>query len=156
MIDVNSSIFLCLVIPISIKTHYFCTLEILSFKLLLQMALKNYETVFIVNPVLSEQQMKDTVAKFEDLVKSNGGDLYHTENWGMKKLAYQIDNKKSGFYHLMEYKAEPTFIKALETEFRRDEEVIRFLTVHLDKYAVEFNERRRNGKFNKKTEEAAS
>lgn len=120
------------------------------------MALKNYETVFIVNPVLSEQQMKDTVAKFESLVKENGGDLYHTEHWGMKKLAYPIDHKKSGFYHLMEFKAEPTSIKSLEVEFRRDENIIRFLTVHLDKYAVEFNEKRRQGKFNKKSEEVTS
>jgi len=120
------------------------------------MALKNYETVFIVNPVLSEQQMKDTVAKFEDLVKSNGGDLYHTEHWGMKKLAYPINHKNSGFYHLMEYKVDPSFVRKLEIEFRRDENIIRFLTVHLDKYALEFSERRRQGKFNKKTEEVAS
>ena len=117
--------------------------------------MKNYETVFIVNPVLSEQQIKDTVAKFKDLVSEHGGDLYHTEDWGLKKLAYPINNKTTGYYQLFEFKAKPEFIQAWDVEFRRDENVIRQLTVHLDKYALEFSEKRRNKRFNQK-EEAAS
>lgn len=118
--------------------------------------MRNYETVFIVDPVLSEQQIKDAVAKFKKLIADNGGDLYHTEDWGMRKLAYPIQNKKTGYYNLCEYKADPTFIQKLEVEFRRDENIIRFLTVALDKHGVEFNEKRRQGVFNKKKEEAAS
>ena len=118
--------------------------------------MKNYETVFIINPVLSEQQIKDAVAKFENLVKESGADLYHTEDWGLRKLAYPIDKKTTGHYHLFEYKADPSFIKHLELNFRRDENIIRFMTVHLNKYGVEFNENRRNGKYNKKEKEEAA
>lgn len=117
--------------------------------------MKHYETVFIVDPVLSEQQIKDTVAKFKKLISDNGGDLYHTEEWGMRKLAYPIKAKKTGHYNLFEFKADPTFIQKLEVEYRRAEDVIRFLTVSLDKHGVEFNEKRRQGFFNKKKEESA-
>lgn len=111
--------------------------------------MKNYETVFILDPILSEQQVKDTVAKFKSLVTDNGGDIYHQEDWGLRRLAYPIQNKKSGFYTLLEFKADPTFVKKLEIEYRRDEHVIRFLTLALDKHAIEFNEKRRQGAFNK-------
>ncbi len=117
------------------------------------MSLKNYETVFIVNPVLSDDQIKDAVAKFKNLVKEYGGDLYHTEDWGLKKLAYPIDHKTTGHYQLFEFKAPADLLQKLEIEFRRDENIIRFLTVHLDKYALEFAENRRNGKYNKKQKE---
>ena len=91
--------------------------------------MNQYETVFILNPVLSDEQMKETVAKF---------------TWGLKKMAYAIQKKSTGFYCLVEFKAEPSVIKTLETAFRRDEKVIRFQTVKLDKYAVEYAEKRRN------------
>ena len=124
------------------------------------MSLKNYETVFIVTPVLSDDQIKDTVNKFRDSVKKLGGDIYHEENWGMKKLAYPIDKKKTGFYQLFEFTMSPEQIAPLEVEFKRDEKIIRFLTVNLDKHAIDFNEKRRQGAFNKKketkTEEVAS
>ena len=107
------------------------------------MSMKNYETVFIVNPVLSDQQIKDTVAKFKNLVSENGADLYHTEDWGLKKLAYPIQNKKSGFYHLFEFTASGEVVGPYETEFRRDERVMRFLTVKLDKHAIAWAEKRR-------------
>lgn len=118
--------------------------------------MKNYETVFILDPILSEQQIKDTVAKFKSLITDNGGDVYHQEDWGLRKLAYPIENKKSGFYTLFEFKAEPSFLKKLEIEYRRDELVLRFLTVHLDKHGVEFNEKRRQGAFSKKKVEKVS
>ena len=118
--------------------------------------MRNYETVFIVDPVLSEQQIKDTVAKFKKLISDNGGEVYHSEEWGMKKLAYPIDNKKTGYYSLVEFKAAGDFIKKLEIEYRRDENIIRFLTLSLDKHAIEFNEKRRQGVYNKKKEEVAS
>jgi small subunit ribosomal protein S6 len=104
--------------------------------------LNQYETVFICTPVLSEPQVKETVKKFRDIITENGGELLHEEDWGMKKLAYPIQKKSSGFYHLFEFKANPAFIAKLEIEFRRDEKVIRFMTVKLDKYAVNTAEKK--------------
>ncbi len=113
---------------------------------------KNYETVFILTPVLSDVQMKDTVDKFVDLLKKEGADVINVENWGLKKMAYAIQKKSTGFYVLLEFKAEPTMIKKLEIELRRDEKVMRFLTTVLDKHAIVYAERRRKGEFNKKAE----
>jgi small subunit ribosomal protein S6 len=111
---------------------------------------KHYETVFILTPVLSDQQMKDTVDKFRKLLIDNGAEFEHEDYWGLKKLAYTIQNKNTGFYQLFQYKAEPTLIKTLGTEFRRDERVIRELTIAMDKHHVDYAERRRNGLVGKK------
>ncbi|MBS4039049.1 MAG: 30S ribosomal protein S6 [Flavobacteriales bacterium] len=105
--------------------------------------MNNYETVFILNPVLSEQQVKETVSKFEDFLTAKGCKMVAKEDWGLKKLAYEIQHKKSGFYHLFQFEASPEIIIGLETEFRRDERIMRFLTVSLDKHAVSWAERRR-------------
>ena len=105
--------------------------------------LNQYETVFICTPVLSEPQVKEAVKKFRDYITSHGCELLHEENWGMKKLAYPIQKKSTGFYQLFEFKAEPAFVAKLETEFRRDEKVIRFMTIKLDKYAVEYSNKRK-------------
>jgi len=105
--------------------------------------LNQYETVFICTPVLSEPQVKEAVKKFKDIITANGGEVIHEENWGMKKLAYPIQKKSTGFYHLFEFKADPAIIAKVETEFRRDERVIRFMTVKLDKYAVEYSNKRK-------------
>jgi len=116
--------------------------------------MKNYETVFILTPVLSEEQMKDAVKKYAKLLKAAGANVINEDIWGLKKLAYQIQHKSTGFYNLLEYEAEPTVIDKLETEFRRDERILRFLTVSLDKHALKFNEKRRKGEFKKsKTKE---
>jgi len=112
--------------------------------------LKNYETVFILTPVLSETQMKDAVDKFKKVLTDKGANVIHEENWGLRKLAYPIQQKSTGFYHLLEFEANPDAIAALELEYRRDEKVMRFLTTALDKHAVEYNVKRRNGEFNKK------
>ncbi len=113
--------------------------------------LNQYETVFITTPVLSDAQMKEAVGKFKDLITSNGCELIHEENWGLKKLAYPIQKKSTGFYQLLEFKADPAFIGKLEIEFRRDERIIRFITVKLEKYAAEYAEKRRK-KINAKTQ----
>lgn len=105
--------------------------------------MNHYETVFILNPVLSETQVKETVEKFEQFLTSRGAEMVAKEDWGLKKLAYEIQNKKSGFYHLFEFKVAGDVILPLETEFRRDERVMRFLTVSLDKHAIAWAERRR-------------
>ena len=105
--------------------------------------MNHYETVFILNPVLSEDQIKETVKKYEDILVSKGAKMISKENWGLKKLAYPIQNKKSGFYHLFEFTAPNTTIQNLEVEFRRDERVMRYLTVKLDKDALAWAEKRR-------------
>jgi len=106
--------------------------------------MNQYETVFILTPVLSDDQVKETVAKFKKVLTDNGAEILNEEAWGMKKMAYAIEKKTSGFYNLFEFKAEPSVVKTLEIAFRRDEKVIRFLTVKLDKYAIQYAEKRRN------------
>tara|TARA_R110002050_G_scaffold147227_1_gene272977 strand:+ start:494 stop:865 length:372 start_codon:yes stop_codon:yes gene_type:complete len=113
---------------------------------------KNYETVFILTPVLSEVQMKDTVDKYVGLLKELGAEIVNVENWGLKKLAYPIQKKTTGFYVMVEYKVDPTAIKKYEINFRRDETVLRFLTTVMDKHSMVYAERRRKGEFNKKSE----
>jgi small subunit ribosomal protein S6 len=113
--------------------------------------MNQYETVFILTPVLSDDQMKETAAKFKKVLTDNGAEIISEEAWGLKKMAYAIQKKSTGFYCLVEFKAEPEVIKVLETAFRRDEKVIRFQTVKLDKYAVEYAEKRR-AKLGKKEE----
>ena len=114
-----------------------------------------YETVFILTPVLSDDQMKEAVEKFADVLKSNGAEIVNEELWGLRKLAYPIQKKSTGFYTLVEFKAEPTIVKKLEVAFRRDERVLRFLTFRLDKYAQEYAEKRRNVRANKASEKPA-
>ena len=112
--------------------------------------MNNYETVFILNPVLSEDQAKDTVEKFKKVLTKGKAEVINVEHWGLKKMAYPIQKKSTGFYNLIEFATENTgLINTLETEFRRDESVMRFLTTVLDKHAVEYNARRRKGEFNR-------
>ena len=106
--------------------------------------LKQYETVFIATPVLSDVQMKEAVEKFKSLLLAEGAELVNEENWGLRKLAYPIEKKSTGFYQLIEFKANPAVIAKLETEYRRDERVIRFMSFRMDKYAAEYAAKRRN------------
>ena len=101
-----------------------------------------YETVFIITPVLSEDQIKETVKKFKTLLKESNAKILHEENWGMKKLAYPIQKKSTGFYYLLEYEAEGDLIGNLEVQFKRDERVLRFLTVKMEKHHITFAESR--------------
>jgi len=103
-----------------------------------------YETVFISTPVLSDVQIKEAVSKFKGIITENGGEIVNEEDWGLRKLAYPIQKKSTGFYHLFEFKAEPELIEKLELQYRRDERIIRFLTFKQDKYAAEYAEKRRN------------
>ena len=117
--------------------------------------MNNYETVFILNPVLSEDQAKDTVDKFVKVLTNHKANVINVEQWGLKKMAYAIQKKSTGFYNLIEFAAAPETIATLETEYRRDESVMRFLTISLDKFAAEYNTRRRKGEFNKAKEKKA-
>ena len=111
--------------------------------------MNQYETVFIMTPVLSDQQMKETVEKFKGILTAAGAEIVNEEEWGLKTMAYPIQKKSTGFYALLEFKADPTVVAKLEVAYRRDERIIRYLTVKLEKYAALYAEKRRN-KFNKK------
>ena len=110
--------------------------------------MNKYETVFILTPVLSDAQMKEAVEKFTKVITDNGGNIVNEELWGLRKLAYPIDKKSTGFYALVEFDSDPTLVKTLETAYRRDERVLRFLTFRLDKYAAEYAAKRRSLKAN--------
>jgi len=115
--------------------------------------LNQYEVVFIMTPVLSEEQMMDTVTKFKKILTDNGSEIVHENNWGLRKLAYPIQKKNTGFYYLVEFKAPGEVIAKMELEFKRDERVMRFLTVKLDKHAIAYNEKKRKNAALKKEEE---
>ena len=115
---------------------------------------KSYETTFIMNPVLSDEQMKEVVDKFRKILQDNGAEIVFENNWGMRKLAYPIHKKASGFYYLIEFKAGGELIAKLETEYKRDERLMRFLTVALDKHAVSYNDRKRRGALTSNKKEA--
>jgi small subunit ribosomal protein S6 len=87
--------------------------------------------------------MKETVQKFEKILTDKGAEIVHQENWGLRKLEYPIQKKSSGFYHLFEFKADGDVVANLELQYRRDERIIRFLTVSMDKYAIAYAEKRR-------------
>jgi len=112
--------------------------------------LKNYETVFIATPVLSEEDFKQTVKGYTDFLKSNNAEILNEERWGLRQLAYPIDDKTTGIYYFIEFNAKPELIDQLELNFRRDTNIIRFLTSVLDKYGIQYNEKRRKGEIGRK------
>lgn len=123
--------------------------------------MQQYETVIVLTPLLSEEISKEAIAKFRNILTEGGAEIVHEDNWGLKKLAYPIAKKTTGFYHLIEFKAPGELISKLEIEYKRDERVMRFLTIKLDKFAIAYNEKKRSGAFNKKaaapkTEEVAN
>lgn len=113
--------------------------------------MNQYETVFILTPVLSDEQLKEAVEKYRGLLKENNCEVVNEENWGLKKLAYPIQKKSTGFYHLFEFKAEGSFVDKLELTFRRDERIMRFATFKMDKHAVAYSIKRRE-KLSKKSD----
>ena len=145
MSDSGSSV-LANFFPLFLNQVDYCTFAGLKLK----SNMNNYETVFILNPVLSDDQAKDTVEKFVKVLKKANATILNNEQWGLKKMAYPINKKSTGFYNLIEFAAESPVIDTLETEYRRDESVMRFLTTVLDKHALVYNERRRKGEFKNK------
>ena len=102
-----------------------------------------YETVFILTPVLSDSQVEEAAKKHLDYIKESGAKIISQENWGLKKLAYPIVGKQNGFYFLVEFESTGDLIQKLELEFKRDERVLRYLTVKLDKHGIDWAEKRR-------------
>jgi small subunit ribosomal protein S6 len=111
------------------------------------MNLKNYESVIILTPVLSEQQMKDTVKGYRELITEQGGEIIHEDNWGLTKLAYPIQKKTTGIYWVLEYSGPTDLNEKLKIQILRDEQIMRHMITKLDKYAVEYNHVKRNGGF---------
>ena len=120
------------------SSTYFCA------PLINNVHMNRYETVFIMTPVLSAAQVAETASKFRAFVTDKGGKIVHEDAWGLRKLAYPIQKKSTGFYHLMEFEADPSVILPFETEFRRDERIIRFLTTKMDKHHIAYAEGRRD------------
>lgn len=114
-----------------------------------------YETVFILTPVLSEDQVRETVKKVEDRLATAGAKIIHREDWGLRKLAYPIQKKSTGFYTLLEYEMEGMQLADIELSLKRDERVLRFLTVKMEKNHIDFAESRR-GKKEINTEKAGA
>jgi small subunit ribosomal protein S6 len=102
-----------------------------------------------MTPVLSEDQAKETVDKFESFLKKRDAEVIYKDSWGLRKLAYPIQKKTTGFYYLIEFKAEGKIISDLETNFRRDERILRFITVALDKHAIAYNEKKQRNRAEK-------
>jgi len=116
------------------------------------MNLRNYETLFILTPVLDKDQTQETIAKFSNFFIERKIEIVHEDPIGLKKLAYPIQHKSTGIYHLIEFKAMPDVVHALEIAYKRDEKVMRFLTFMLDKHGIDYNERKRNGTLSPKFE----
>ena len=114
--------------------------------------MNNYEVVFISTPVLSNEEYKNVVAKYTDFITSNGGEVSSKEDWGLRQLAYPIEKKTTGFYTLVEFVLPPENLSKLEVEFKRDENIMRFLSTRLNKYALKYNDSRRIRLSNKKEE----
>ncbi|MDP4797432.1 MAG: 30S ribosomal protein S6, partial [Crocinitomicaceae bacterium] len=106
-------------------------------------------------PVLSDDQAKEAVQKFEGEIASLGGKVKHSESWGLKKLAYPIQKKSTGFYFLVEFEANGSSVADLELSMKRDERVMRFLTVKMEKDHLAWAERRRTKMGEKKVAPAA-
>ncbi len=118
--------------------------------------MNQYETVIVLTPLLSEDVAKEVLAKFKNIITDGGAEIIHEDNWGLRKLAYPIAKKANGLFQLTEYKSGGELINKLELELKRDERVLRFLTVRLDRHAVAYNEKKRSGAFNKKKKEEAA
>lgn len=112
--------------------------------------MKHYEVTFIVDPVLSGDEIKATEQVYETMLKDAGYNITHVDEMGLKQLAYPINKRSSGIYYTIEFSGETgEIVNKLELSLRRDERIMRFLTIALDKYGVKYNEDKRNGKIGK-------
>jgi small subunit ribosomal protein S6 len=114
--------------------------------------MQNYELMVIFTPVLSEEEYKAAQKKYTSFVTENGGEVVHENAWGLKSLAYPIQKKTTGLYWVLEYKAPTDFNEKLKTQLLRDESVLRHMFTALDKYAVEYNSKRKRGVSTEKAE----
>ena|SRR6188474_1639509 len=107
--------------------------------------MNNYELMVIFTPVLSDDEFKNAQKKYTTLITDNGGQIVAENPWGLKSLAYPIQKKTTGLYWVMEFIAPSDFNEKLKIQLLRDESVLRQLLTKLDKYAVEYNDKKRRG-----------
>lgn len=106
-----------------------------------------YETTVILNPELSEADCKKAVDKVVKFIKDNDGAVHNIEHWGMRRLAYPINRKTNGYYAYVEFNAYADLIEQMERNFRYDDQVMRYLSVKLERHALAFNQKRRDQGF---------
>jgi small subunit ribosomal protein S6 len=107
--------------------------------------MNNYELMVIFTPVLSDDEFKTEQKKYATLIKDNGGSVVAENPWGLKSLAYPIQKKTTGLYWVTEFIAPSDFNEKLKIQLLRDESVLRHMVTKLDKYAVEYNQKKRSG-----------
>jgi len=113
--------------------------------------MRHYEVTFIVDPVLSGDEVKSTAQTYKEMITNEGGSIVHVDEMGLRQLAYPINKRSTGVYYSIEFAAETgNMISKVELALKRDERIMRFLTVSLDKFAVKYNDDKRNGKIGKK------
>ena len=113
--------------------------------------MRQYEVNFIVDPVLSGDEIKEAAQTYVNLIQDSGNKIVHIDEMGLRQLAYPIKKRTTGMYYCVEFQNDDnTFIPKMELALRRDERIMRFLTVKLDKYGIEYNEKKRQGLIGKK------
>jgi small subunit ribosomal protein S6 len=122
-------------------------------KVLIKVTMNRYETVIILTPILSADDVKKVVEGYKDFLKTHGGEVVAEEHWGLKPLAYSIAKKTTGIYQVIEYTGPGDLNHKLDVQFGRDENIMRHMTIRLDKYAIDYNERKRRGEIGRKTQE---
>lgn len=111
----------------------------------------NYEVTFIVDPVLSGDEINATAQTYIELLKNEGCNIVYVNEMGLRQLAYEINRRQSGVYFCVEFETEKgDFLANMELSLRRDERIMRFLTTRLDKFGVKYNEDKRNGLIGKR------
>jgi small subunit ribosomal protein S6 len=117
--------------------------------------MRNYEVTFIVDPTLSSDEVSTTVQKYTDMLTAEGYSIVHFTEIGLRQLAYPINKRHSGLYFCLEFAGETGMsIDKTELALRRDDKILRFLTVALDKYGVQYNSDKRAGKVGNRRAEA--
>ncbi|MEZ4885687.1 MAG: 30S ribosomal protein S6 [Chitinophagales bacterium] len=106
---------------------------------------RNYELVVVITPVLKDAEQKELANAYVELLTTYGAEIVEKDFWGLKQLAYPIKKKTTGVYMVVEYIADTEIVAKMELQLKRDERVLRFLTTRLDKYAKEYNEKKRQG-----------
>jgi len=107
--------------------------------------MQNYELMVIFTPVLSEEEYKAAQKKYADFIVANGGGIVHLNPWGLRSLAYPVQKKTTGLYWVMEYNAPSDINEKLKIQILRDEQILRHMVIKLDKYAVEYNLKKKSG-----------
>ena len=102
-----------------------------------------YEFTYIITPVISDEQTKDIVRRVSKFIEDNGGNVLEVDEWGSKRLAYPINKKRNGYYVNLYFEASGEIIPRLERALEIDDNILRYLTLRLDKKMLQHYERRK-------------